>query len=256
MTLTVIAVLKSLLLPPTSNFILILFGLMLGRKVKWLGQLLWLTGLLTLVALSLRPVSYSLISSLERYPSLPVPVQLQAQQAIVVLGAGINPDSTEFGRSTESARGLQRLHYAAFLHEQTGLPVLVSGGYVDSNRVSEAAVMSQTLRNSFDVATVWEEQQSINTAENASYSAALLQAQSVISIYLVTHAPHMPRAMMMFLAQGLEVTPAPVRFAPYPEYSRPDTYLPSMGALYESHTALHEYLGLLWYRFRYPVTAQ
>ncbi len=251
MNLTVIAVIKSLLLPPTLNFFFILAGYLLLRKLKWLGQLLILTGLLSLLLLSLRPVSYLMIQGLERYPPLPVPVQLQDEKAIVVLGAGINENSPEFGRSTESARGIQRLQYAAFLFEQTALPVLVSGGYVHSNKVSEAAVMSQTLQNSFDVATVWQEQQSGNTAENALYSAELLQGQGVSTIYLVTHAWHMPRALMMFEAQGMDVTPAPIQAATRPEYWLPRTYLPSMDALVESHLALHEYLGLLWYRLRY-----
>lgn len=251
MTLTVIAVIKSLLLPPAVNFFLILAGYLLFRKCKWLGQLLMFTGFFSLLVLSLRPVSYYMVSSLERYPALPVPVRLKNEQTIVVLGAGINDDSPEFGRSTESARGIQRLQYAAFLHEQTGLPVLVSGGFVDSKTVSEAAVMSQTLQNSFGVATVWQEQQSVNTAENAIYSAELLKGQGVSAIYLVTHARHMPRALMMFEAQGLGITPAPIQFAPEPEYSLPQTYLPRMDALSESHAALHEYLGLAWYRLRY-----
>ncbi len=245
------AVLKTLLLPPAINFVLIACGLIIQKRSAWLGRLCWVAGLSLLVVISLRPVSFPLIHSLERYTPLPVPLVTDNEQAIVVLGAGINSHAREFGRAIESDAGLQRLQYAAFLHQQSSLPILLSGGIVNQNRISEAAVMATTLNNSFNVEPVWQEQLSRNTWENASYSAQLLKGQGITSVYLVTHAYHMPRAIMAYEAHGIELTPAPLGFAMSPRYDDVRTYLPSMGAMLESHAALHEYLGLLWYLLRH-----
>lgn len=251
MSLSAIAAVKALLLPPTLNFIFIVVGLLLLRRAKTPAYLLMLVGVFSLLLLCLEPVSYQLSRWLESHPALPVPVLLNNEQAIVVLGAGINTSTPEFGRSIDTAKQLQRLHYAGLLHQQTALPVLVSGGYVHSQVLSEAAVMAQTLQNSFRVDTVWQEQQSENTAENALYSVELLNAQEVEKVFLVTHARHMPRAVMMFEAQGMAVTPAPTGFTEAPDYRLPATYLPSVYALAISYAALHEYLGIAWYRWRY-----
>ncbi len=256
MSLGLTAVLKTLLLPPTINFILIACGFLIQKKIVWLGRLCWIAGLLFFVVISFRPVSYTLVHSLESYPPLSVPLVTGNEKAIVVLGAGINGYASEFGRATESVTGLQRLQYAAFLHQQSGLPVLLSGGVVNQHRISEAAVMAATLKNSFNVGLLWQEQLSRNTWENASYTATLLNGQGIKSIFLVTHAHHISRAVMAFEAHGIEATPAPLGFVTPPRYDSVVTYLPSMGAMLESHSALHEYLGLLWYRLRYRSSFQ
>lgn len=64
---------------------------------------------------------------------------------------------------------------------------------------------------------------------------------------LVTSAGHMPRAMGVFRRQGIECMPAPIEY--YSIY-RLDffDFLPSPRNLALSDLAIHEYLGLAWYR--------
>src|SRR3546814_16880476 len=73
--------------------------------------------------------------------------------------------------------------------------------------------------------------------------------RSVHRVYLVSHAGHMPRAMLSFEAAGLEPIPAPTRFLlPGPLIWR--DFLPTVGAMNVTYYAVHEWLGLAWYRLR------
>ena len=251
MSLGTVAFLKALVLPPMINFLLIIIGFFIKRKYTVAGRICIVTGILLLAILSLKPASHFLLKGLDRYPVLDLPVAQTGQQAIVVLSGGAEYHALEFGRAVDSAPSLQRSHYAAFLHRQTHLPVLVTGGLVENNNISEAAAMAASLLESFQVQDIWLEEKALNTAENAYYSSELLRTRNINSIFLVTHAMHMPRAMLMFQKQGMVVTPAPTMRLDKLDFSRPDVYVPTANALRDSATALHEYLGMLWYSLRY-----
>jgi uncharacterized SAM-binding protein YcdF (DUF218 family) len=72
----------------------------------------------------------------------------------------------------------------------------------------------------------------------------------VTTIVLVTHAWHMKRALWSFERVGLHAIawPAPLT---YDEAERIDDFLPQVGALEASYRALHEMIGLAYYRLRY-----
>ena len=88
---------------------------------------------------------------------------------------------------------------------------------------------------------------STNTMENAAYSAQVLQEAGIRKIYLVTHAWHMPRAVLAFEKAGLEVIPAPTAFVSRSDGQLQD-FLPSASALQLTYYAIHEWLGILWYQ--------
>src|SRR3546814_18603677 len=78
---------------------------------------------------------------------------------------------------------------------------------------------------------------------NAELSAQRLRNAGVQRFYLVSHAWHMPRAMLSFEAAGLEPIPAPTRFLlPGPLIWR--DFLPTVGAMNVTYYAVHEWLGL------------
>ncbi len=250
MSVYTIAFIKAIILPPTINFIFILAGLFLKKRKKILSKFFIYTGSLTFVLFCLLPFSDFLLKNLEQYPPLKFPVRVEGEQAIVILSGGSQLNAPEFGKGIDGSLTLQRNRYAALLEQQTGLPVLVSGGKVMSDLVSEASVMTSTLTDSFGIEVRWQEEESLNTAENAFYSANILKKEGIDTIFLVTHAWHMPRAVMMFEKQGLKVTPAPTIFVFNEELHLLD-YLPSAGALCNTRLALHEYLGMIWYKIRY-----
>ena len=57
----------------------------------------------------------------------------------------------------------------------------------------------------------------------------------------------------IFQSKGLTVTPAPTGFHAQSPLM-PHDFIPSAGALKDSHYAMHEWLGLLWYRLRHGST--
>ncbi len=109
--------------------------------------------------------------------------------------------------------------------------------------------MAASLRDDFGVPVRWVEQRSPTTWENARDSAAILEAVGVRSVYVVTSAWHMRRALIAFAPTGLAVTLAPVRRDQPAEWIA-EGLLPRAGAWAVSFDALHEWIGCAWYRLR------
>lgn len=246
-------IIKTLVLPPALQLALVLAGLLL-LLLRWRRTGITLMGVagLSLYLLSLVPVARALLVGLEVYPPLVAPPEPAAHGAIVVLGGGRYPDAPEYGGDTVSAAALERLRYAARLHGQTGVPILLSGGARPADPAPEAVIMDRALAAGFAASAAWLETQSRNTAENAEFSARILEAEGIRRVYLVTHAAHMPRAVWSFERAGMAVTPAPTVYGSY-ALSRPEVpwFLPTMEALSWGHVAMREYIGLAWYRLRY-----
>ena len=135
---------------------------------------------------------------------------------------------------------------AARLHRQTGLPVLASGGD------GEAAAIKNHLEKNLQTPVKWTEGNSLNTEQNARFSADILAEAQVRKIILVTHAMHMRRAQAMFADQGFEVVPAPTDFSAWPELRWRDL-LPSSEGRKLAKSALHEVFGLAFYKLRFAV---
>lgn len=247
---------KILVLPPTSFFVLLLLGHILGKWKPRLGRaFLW--SLLVVVYLSTTPfVAGELMAPLQPYAAVDPEHPEADVEALVVLGAGIYPAAPEYPASeAEGAAGftvgpltLQRLQYAALLAKATGQPILVSGGPSGTApNITVAEAMRLTLQRDFGIDATWVEKESRSTLANAQLSAAQLRAAGVRRFYLVTHAWHMPRAMAAFENLDVEAVPAPTRFVSRSGLSWRD-FLPSAGAFRTVYYAVHEWLGLAWYR--------
>lgn len=253
LSVLVSALASTLLLPPASPLLLALAGLLLRRHApRWrrFGLLLIVLGVATLLVLSTRIGSLLLIAPLENsYPVLRSPGQAQAQ-AIVILGSGRIDRAPEYGGLDDAnAIGMKRLQYGAYLHRQSGLPILVTGGNPDGSPESEAAVMARTLERDFAVPVRWQEGRSNTTYDNATLSAAMLKEAGISRILLVTDSLHMPRAMQVFATTELQVQAAPTVFAGQAR-TRVTDYLPNATSLQLASYALREWIGQLWYRVR------
>ena len=247
-------VIAAFMLPPLLMVLMALLGFVLARNYKWLGRCLVVAALLSLVVLSTSAGSRWLIKPLEA-KSLPlISVQESQAQAIVILGGGrLYSAPDDGGRDVPNAQTLLRLRRAAQIQRLTNLPILVSGGSPEIAGLSEAELMARSLQEDFRVPVKWIEGSSDNTAQNAQRSAELLKAAGVNRILLVTDAVHMPRAKNIFLSTGLNVIPAPTGFHAQ-NTLLPHDFIPTAGALKDSHYAMHEWLGLLWYRIRHGST--
>lgn len=249
------AIPRSLILPPANLFLLILIGLALWRRWPRIGRSLAGTGLALLALLSMPKVAELFVRPLERMTAPLHAPERAGAQAIVVLGAGRLRNAPEYGsRDIPDVTALARLRYAAHLQRRTKLPVLVSGGTVGKPPAGEPAysladAMATALREDFGVPVQWVEARSRDTAENAAYSAALLRADEVRRVLLVTDAMHMARARAAFERAGLEVVDAPTMFFTGQARSI-HAWVPSAEGLRRSWYAMYELIGMGWYRLR------
>jgi len=236
------------LLPPLLLVILLTAGLIVRRRLPRLATSLILLATTALYALSTPWVGGLLLKSLEI--STPVrSADLQAADAIVVLAGGSYRDAAEYGGDTPNSISLERLRYAVRLHRASGLPLLVTGGKPDDGALAEGRLLQQVLLNEYGIAPRWVEDAARTTWDNARLSAPLLKQDGVHHITLVSHAWHLRRAAPLFEAQGLAVIPAGIRFSSIRVDSLLDL-LPTPVGLRDSSFALHEWLGILWYKLR------
>ena len=157
--------------------------------------------------------------------SISAPIGKRAQAIVVLTGGDL--------KNQEVAR----------LYIATGLPVLASGGD------REAAVIKKQLERDFHVPVRWTEENSLNTEQNALFTAKILARENIQTIILVTHALHMRRAQRMFEDRGIEVVAAPTDFSAHAPLEWRD-FLPSAEGRKSAKSALHEIFGLVWYRMR------
>jgi uncharacterized SAM-binding protein YcdF (DUF218 family) len=242
-----------LLTPPGVVIVLAVLGLVLQMRRRSLGALvLWLS-VVILFVMSMPITGNALLQGLEKSVA-PLPrvddIRSDGIEAIVVLGGGRAADQPQYGGDTVNRFALERLRYAARLQRATGLPILVSGGTVFGSRTPEAELMRQTLARDFQVSVDWVENRSRNTMENAVYSRAILEAAGKKRIWLVTDAWHMPRAYWAFRHAGIDAVMAPTGFTAELGGTLLDL-LPTSNGIFWSGIALHERLGLMWYRLRY-----
>lgn len=237
--------LAAFLLPPLGLLLPGIAGLWLLPRRRRLGKSLIGLSLAGLWLLSTPIVADALLDSLK-----PPPAALTGREAdaIVILGGGRNSGSLEYGGDTVNRFSLERVRYGARLAKQLRKPVLVTGGAPEGGR-SEGDIMRALLRDEYGLDARWAEETARNTRENARNSAVILGKAGIRRVYLVTHAWHLKRALPEFEATGLTVVPAGTGYYLGGELS-PLDFLPQAKSLEHSFLAMHEWIGLLWYRIR------
>lgn len=235
-------ILTAIVLPPFNIAVIWIFSLILNRlHYKKISRFLTIFGITMLYLFSTPFMATMLTNSLIDENKLTLQDYKQAQ-AIVVLGGGLR-DSTElYGKITVTNNELERMRYAAFLHNETKLPILATGS--SPNGTSEAKVIVKELEQFFHVPTQWIESEAKTTKENALYTKAMLEKEGVHRIILVTQNWHMKRAKMLFEQQGFEVLPAGVGYGKTPsEYINFMYFVPQSGAMDNIMLLLKEWLG-------------
>lgn len=277
--------LTALALPPVPFLLLILVGARLILPRRGLGYLVLLLGVLGIWFSSCQITAMALQDHVLKPPA---PLQgaelarLQAagkaygQQlavarrlgrgaatppapvAIIALGGGRESLAPEYGVSDLTHFSAERLRYAIWLGQRTGLPVGFSGGVGWRQQgdvgASEAETAARVAQQFYGVTLRWTETRSADTRQNAMLTLAMLAEQRVSEVVLVTDAYHMPRALRLFnevakhqaakRPDGLvvKITPASTH------YWRGDGVLdwfPSVGGAANVRLGLKEALGQL-----------
>ena len=251
-------VIEALLLPPVPFLLTTLVGARLLLPRRGLG---WLFILFSVAMLWLsactgaaRAMLHVLIEppaalSFDRIRELRNDVQAKKPTAIVILGGGTEPFAPEYGVSSLHPMSLERLRYGIWLSAQTGAPIAFSGGvgWAQGESVPEAKVAARIAAEEFARPIKWLEDQSRDTRENASRTAALLKPAGIQHIVLVTHGWHMPRALRAFVeaaGPAVKVEPAPMGLAR--RQIRPALdWMPSSRGFTEMRQVLRESIGRL-----------
>jgi uncharacterized SAM-binding protein YcdF (DUF218 family) len=241
------AIFISLLVPPVSLLFLTLFGLLMQRWYRRVGYAMACFGALSMFLLGLSVVADSLLVSLEH--GLPLtPPEDHPPQAIVILGGDVQRANSE--KMYPGPLSLVRERAGAALARQTGLPVLVTGGKARPSDTPLGELMADSLQQDFGVSVRWVERVSVDTWENAHLSAPILKQHGIGSIYVVTNAWHMRRALLAFADTGITVTAAPTHFDHGSAYKLDDFIAPDTPGWETSYVALYEWVGCALYAVR------
>jgi len=238
-----INLLQYALVPSGFASLLFLVGLaaaLAGRSRRFALPLMAASAIL-FVTFSNGLVATLLISPLEyEYPALKDPGRYPDVHTIVALTAYASDDeSLSLSAAMNASSALRVLEAANLTVGCSKCQVVVSGSPV------AASVMGRQLR----LLGVPEhllkiDASSGNTAASAEHLRLLTADRH---IFLVTSAGHMRRAVGVFRKNGLIPVPAPTDYQ-LPKSVRHASWVTSATHLQASDLAVHEYIGMAWYR--------
>lgn len=233
----------SLLLPPGIFFVcFFVLALYLWRKkLKTVAViLLALTGIFYLLATDY--VGNSLMGSLEQVHEQSADPQ---GDVIIMLGGGATADTPNMGEEGNVSCGpASRLLATLELYHKLHVPVLLSGGQVYADSGREAVIAKRELmRLGIPESDIFIEPNSLNTRQNAKFSAEILREHGLSHPVLVTSAFHMERSVLNFAKEGFDVTPYPTDYrVNRQQIFHYNKLMPSSAALDNSVVVLREKL--------------
>ncbi len=169
-----------------------------------------------------------------------VPPASGSADAIVVLAAGLG----EGGQPSFSA--LQRILHGTELWREGRAPLLILTAAERDERGYDHRAVTASLAAFLGLPPdrcVIIHEGILTTRTEAQVIGRFLKERGLHRILLVTNGPHIRRAALVFAAAGLEVLPAPVQ---------DDRTIESANEtrLGLTNSAIHEWVGLLWYWVR------
>jgi uncharacterized SAM-binding protein YcdF (DUF218 family) len=158
--------------------------------------------------------------------------------AVLTAYAADDPDMSLSGRLNASA-AFRVLEAANLWAARPDCVVVVSGA------ATAADIMARQLRSlGIPDRSLLVDGDSDSTAESAVYLSRLAGDRS---LFLVTSAGHMRRAVGVFRKRGMDPIPAPTDYQ-LPRLARHASWTTSATHLQASDFAVHEYVAIAWYR--------
>jgi uncharacterized SAM-binding protein YcdF (DUF218 family) len=240
--------------PLTVLLLLLVVTTLMAARARSRASWRWSAFLLALLSVVVcHPyAAWWLAHALEaQYPARD-PNRLGGVRALVVLSGGILAGADGRGELAEDS--LARTVCAAELTKHAEVPlVLVTGGVVNPAAPVAVAQRMRDLLVTFGVpdARILVEPRAMTTVGNARESWALLAPRGLRRIGLMTDALHMPRSVGTFRAVGFDVDPLPCHVQTGQTFRwSPSTLLPGSRAAWLFNRAVHEWIGLGYYRLR------
>lgn len=226
------------------------------RKRERLGRLLCALAILVLGLASNKAVATFLLQSLERqYPAISearaaenLPRDVASCTAFVVLGGG-HSDSPGLSRVNQlSTTSMSRLAEAVRLCRLLPNAKLIVSGH-HRPELSHAQVLAEAAESLGIAPARILRMDTPRDTEDEAHELAKLVGHSPVGV--VTSAWHMPRAIELCHAAGVNAVPCPADFMLRPaEESEAKLFVWNLEALEQSTKAIHERLGSLWLRLR------
>lgn len=249
-------IVTKILLQPFPALLLIA-GVVIANLWRRRRESRWWLGVLTfayvgLVVVCMPAVTYLALKPLEG-PYPPLVRRPTDAQAIVVLAGGITrPDAVRPWSELTEDTLFRCLCAAELYHAGTPCPVIVTGGTLKPESYPPVAPYMRDLLVKMGVPAdqVISEDQARTTFESARLVKPMLADRGVRKVVLVTEAYHMARSVATFRKQGIDVAPGACHhFATVFRWEL-GSFVPNPGAARVGMYALHEWLGLAWYRLR------
>ncbi len=250
---------KEFLIPGSSWFLLIGVTIAVGLLKGPASLRRW--GLRLLVVLSALYWALSLPVVAERLASASSALTGQDTAAdpdvtaAVVLSNGIDrykAGALEIGTLVDESAYtvLEALRF----YRRGGSPLLVvSGGNTQPGRtnLTEAAILAVALEaEGIPHDRILLESRSTTTEEQAVNVAPLLRERGITAVALITSSSHMPRALSVFRAQGLDARPRPSAYGSPDTFDAQSRWRPSGEARSLSQRSIYDAIGWLYYRAR------
>lgn len=217
------------------------------------------TGLLLVVLVGLYAASTPFVADhlsgvLERqYPPRPI-ASVPSADVIVLLGGAVDPMLPP-RQAPDLNEHADRIMLAADLYRAGKAQVIIASGgnwrYPSLSETEASGMRDVLVRFGVPLAAVVLEDGAADTAGNARLSGAVMAQHGWHTALLVTSALHMPRALATFRRAGLDVIPVTtdVNDAPSPDWPVL-ALLPKPAALVHTGDAVHELIGMAYYRLR------
>ena len=231
-----------------SNLVLVIgflgTGLWLLPRGRRVAPYVLSGALLLLLIVSSGKTAAALFAPLEYAYSKASAPAADSPTAIVVLAAYAADDPNMPLSTRPNSSAMFRIVEAVHLWRACQRCTVIVTGLHPTTKVMAESLASLGVPN----AQIRIDSGAINTAGSAANLRNSLGDQP---FYLVTSAGHMPRSMGVFLKHGLHPTPAPTDYH-VPKNLSQANWSPSSLALQLSDLAMHEHLGLLWYKADRP----
>lgn len=230
---------------------ILFLGVVLYRlKFLKLSKLLVVLAFVQLFLFGVSPISIWLTRNLEQqYPILEYNDLLYSNIPVVVLGGGHINDSTLSPVNKLHLSSLSRLVAGIELYKKDTSNIMVFTGYSSTKSMPAATV----LANASVVLGVAQKDTITLISPSNTWEEAIefkKRFPKIKKIFLVTSALHMPRAMETFEYQNLNPIAVPTDFLVKREPKKSIySWFPSWRKLEMTQRALHEYLGIWYYRW-------
>lgn len=201
------------------------------------------------LAIACGPVPSLLLHDLQDAYSANAVIHEASHTAIILLGNGteraagvdggaVEPGPLAYGRIVKALEV-----YRSCKQKNASCFILITGGDPQHHGASEGSTYSAVLqRLGVDPADLVVEGRSLNTWQNAQYSAALLKSHPADQLFLVTSGIHLRRSLLYFNRFGIRGQPVRAD-----EVSAQPGAIPSAYNCLLTDLAVHEYSGVVRY---------